>query len=357
MRDDDLIGRYLEQLDAELRLPGRARRRIIAEAGDHLRDLAGGAGADSDEGCQARAIDAFGAPAVVARRFAYELAVGAARRAARSGAWMFLLALVLWDLCTSSFVHVAPGWVNDGAGSASLWIIGQVGLIAGAVSLARARIARRADGADTVRLRYVVRGLIVLSICTVLTVGIAAAGVADTAIAHSARHDSWVLLAALTLGCCAATAISASATWRARQRLAVLDGPAVTSTGREALLDVMTTAGDGLAYLTRRMGLPNQFNRQISARSWAVLRGLRAFDPQDHPWRFATLIALLAGSAVPALDLAVLILTGKIAEPQLGQLASSALALITVEAALVLSGYAILGRYLGLRPTRTSTVL
>lgn len=306
---------------------------------------------------QARAIDAFGSPAIVARRFGYELAVGATRRAARRAASMFLLALVLWDLCTSSFLHVAPGWVNDGPGSASLWILGQVGLVAGAVSLARARIARRVDDTDTIRLRYIVRGLIVLSSCTVLTVAIAAAGVASATTTHSPRHDSWVLLAALTLGCAAVTAISASATWRASQRLAVLDGAAVTSTGREALLDVLTAAGDGVAYVARRVGLPSQFNRVIAARTRAGLHGLGAFDPQHHPWRFATLIALLAGSAVPALNLAVLTLTGKLDDPQLGQLATSAPALITVEAALVLAGYATLGRYLGLRPTRTSTTL
>lgn len=355
MRDDDLIERYLEQLDVELLLPARARRRVIAEARDHLRELALGAGAESDAGSQARAIDAFGAPAIVARRFAYELALGATRRVARRAASMFLSALVLWDLCTSSFLHVAPGWVNDGPGSASLWIIGQVGLVAGAVSLARDRIARRADGTDTSRLHYIVRGLIVLSICTMLTVAIAAAGLASATTTNSARHDSWMLLAALTLGCAAVTAISASATWQASQRLAALDGAAVTSTGREALLDVLTTAGDGLAYLARRVGLPSQFDRVITARTRLGLRRLRAFDPQHHSWRFATLIALLAGSAVPALNLAVLTLTGKLNDAQVGQLATSAPALIAVEAALVLTGYATLGRYLGLRPTGTLT--
>ena len=105
------------------------------------------------------------------------------------------------------------------------------------------------------------------------------------------------------------------------------------------------------------MGLPSRFNRVITARTRAGLRGLRAFDPQDHPWRFATLIALLAGSAVPALNLAVLILTGRLDDPQLGQLATSAPALITVEVALVLTGYVTLGRSLGLRPTRTSTTM
>jgi hypothetical protein len=354
MRDDDLIERYLVRLDAELRLPARARRRIIAEARDHLRELAGSVGVESDATCQASAIDAFGAPAVVAERFAYELALGATRRAARSGASMFLLALVLWDLCTSSFIHVAPGWINDGLGTVSLWILGQVGLIAGAVSLARARVARRADGTDTIRLRYIVRGLIVLSICTGVTVAIAMVGVASAATTQGARHDSWVLLAALTLGCVVVTAIGTSATWRASQRLAVFDGIAVTSTGREALLDVLMSAGDGLGYLARRVGLSPRLTRVIAARTRGALRGLAAFDPQEHPWRFATLIALLAGSAVPALNLAVLTLTGKL-DSQLGQLATTAPALITVEAALVLAGYATLGRYLGLRPTRTPT--
>ena len=355
MRNDDLIERYLEQLDAQLRLPARTRRRIIAEARDHLEELALGAGGESDAGSQARAVDVFGAPAIVAGRFAYELALGATRRATRSAASMFLLALVLWDVCTSSLIHVAPGWVNDGPGSASLWILGQVGLVAGAVSLARARIARRAEGMDTIRLHYIVRGLIVLSICTVLTVGIAAAGVASATTTHGARGASWMLLMALTLACAAVTAISASATWRATRRLGALDDAAVTSTGREALFDVLTTAGDVLAYLGRRVGLPSQSNRVTAARARAGLRRLRAFDPQAHPWRFATLIALLAGSAIPALNLFVLTLTGKLEDPQLGQLAASAPALIAIEAALVLTGYATLGRYLGLRPTRTRT--
>ena len=45
------------------------------------------------------------------------------------------------------------------------------------LSLVRARIARRADGMDTVRLRYVIRGLVLLAVCTAITLAIAAAGI------------------------------------------------------------------------------------------------------------------------------------------------------------------------------------
>lgn len=346
MRDDDLIERYLVALDAELRLESRARRRIVTEARDHLHYLVG----DSD-GNQSRAIDAFGAPGVVARRFSYELAIGATRRAARRGAAMFFSSLLLVDLSTSSLIHVAPGWLNDGPGSALLWIIGQVGLVAGAISLARARVARRQDPPDTIRLRYAVRGLIVLSICTMLTIGIAAAGIVTQDTTTGPR--SLVLLAALTLACAAVTAISAATTWRASRRLVALDDLPVTATGREALLDLVAAARDGWAYAVRRLPLSSLVNLGIAPR-WppAGLRGLRAFDPWRHPWRYGVLIALLVGCAVPAVNLAVLMVTGQLDSAQLGQLAASTPALITIEAGLVLVGFAALGPYLGLRPSR-----
>ena len=67
-----MIERYLEALDLELAdvgIPMRLRRRILAECKDHLR---------SDDG----ALDRFGTPAEVANAFAAELGARAARRAA-----------------------------------------------------------------------------------------------------------------------------------------------------------------------------------------------------------------------------------------------------------------------------------
>lgn len=352
MRSEGLIGRYLVELDAELRLPDRTRRRIVTEARDHLYDMAADSGEDDDVAAQAWAIDAFGAPKVVARRFAYELALGATRRATRRGAAMFVLALVLWDVSTSSFIHVAPRWINDGPGSALLWIIGQVGLIAGVTSLVRARIARRADGLDTARLRYVVRGLAVLAACTAITVAIVAAG-AITQITMGAADRSSAALATLILGCLGVTASSA---WQAGRRLATIDDTPLAATGREAPVDMLVTAADGLAWVTRQLPLTDSFRQ--SSFSWAaprpVVRVLGRFDPREHPWRYGSLIALLAGSSVPVLGLVVLVLKGELHGSQLSQLTTAAPALIAIETMLVLAGYAILGRYLGLRPTRTS---
>lgn len=79
---------------------------------------------------------------------------------------------------------------------------------------------------------------------------------------------------------------------------------------------------------------------------------MRAFDPRDHPWRYARLIAALAGGAIPLLNLATLTLTGQLLASQLKQLAASAPVLMAIEAALVLIGYAALGPYLGLRSSR-----
>jgi hypothetical protein len=67
-----MIERYLEALDLELvdvGIPGRLRRRILAEAGDHLR---------SDDG----ALERFGTPEEVANSFAAELGARTSRRAA-----------------------------------------------------------------------------------------------------------------------------------------------------------------------------------------------------------------------------------------------------------------------------------
>lgn len=74
-----MIESYLEALDLELAdvgIPSRLRRRILAECEDHLR---------SDDG----ALDRFGAPAEVANAFASELGARTSRRAA-AGAFVAL---------------------------------------------------------------------------------------------------------------------------------------------------------------------------------------------------------------------------------------------------------------------------
>ena len=353
MHGDDLIERYLMELDAELRLPRRARRRIVAEARDHLHALMAGEGAERSRAAESQAIDDFGAPAALARGFHHELAIGATRRAARCGAIMFVLFLVLCDLCTSSFISVPLGWATDGPGTLLIWIIGQVGLVAGVVSFARVHNARRLDVADTVRLRYAVKGLIVLAVCAAIAVTIAASGAA-TELTGTAARQSLIWPAALVLVCAAMTATGASAAWRARRRLAAFEDTPLSASGREAATDLLSAAGDGLAWAAHHLRLRTSMRPPATGSMVPVAtRALRPFDPQEHPWRYGTLVALLAGSCVPLLALAVLIIKGQLNGAQLLDLAMIAPALIAFEAALALSGYALLGRFLGLRPTRT----
>ncbi|MDQ6805806.1 MAG: hypothetical protein M3065_12750 [Actinomycetota bacterium] len=349
----DLIDCYLDELDRELCLPRRLRRRIIAEAREHLRESISQTAAP-DAATQMLAIQAFGTPAEVATAFAREVAIGSTRRAARRGGVLFVLSLALWDLCTSSFIHVAPGWINDGPGSALLWIIGQVGLVAGIVSLARARVARRTDTVDTARLRYAVRGLLVLAVCSAITVSLAATGVAVALTGPATRHGQ-LLLAGLILACAAITIASSATVWQAHRRLGALEHLPLTATGREALSDVVSTVSDGLAWAGRRVPVAGSIVRGISS-SWApaARRALSPFDPHEHPWRYGCSIALLAGTAVPILDVVVLMITGQLDGPRMRDLAAIAPALMAIETGLVISGYASLGRYLGLRPPRRS---
>jgi hypothetical protein len=350
VRDCSLIEQYLCELEAGLRLPHRVRRRIIGEARDHLEQLTEDAPVDGKAAAQAWATEAFGEPAVLARRFAEELAVGASRRAVRTGAAMLALFLILCDLCTSSFLNVPLGWVSDGHGTPLLWIVGQVGLVAGVVSLVRARIAARDDELDTVRLRYAARGLLVLAASAVITVAIACSGIATVLAAGSAHRGSVWLFAVWVLVCGVVTTVAASSTVTASRRLESIDDSPLTATGREAPMDMLAIAGDGCSYLARRVGLVARSGR-ITAAVSRVATAFRPFDPSEHPWRYASLVAVAAGCLVPILGFVVLVTKGQLNPSQVGDLALTAPALIAFEGTLVLLGYAAFGRYLGLRQT------
>lgn len=358
MRDDTMIERYLAELDAELRVPSRTRRRIVAEARDHLNTMVADDDAGGLEANQARAIAAFGTPTVIARRFACELAVGATRRAARRGAVMLAACLVICDVLTSSFLHVAAGWINDGPGSALLWIVGQIGLVAGVVSLARAHAARRDEVPDTVRLRYAARGLIVLAGCSALTLALTAADLAEEITSRGIGHATVVVIAALTLSMGIITAAGAIAAGQASRRLATIDDSRLTATGREPLTDLRDFLGDGVAWTARRLPVSvllrriAVIDRGSSASGGSLRRAGTLFDPAEHPWRYGALVALLTGAAVPVLDLGVLLLKGN-PSTDIGDLATVAPLLGAIEVTLVLAGYATLGRFLGLRRTRT----
>jgi hypothetical protein len=89
----DVIGRYLRELGAEVG-PLPLRRRLLAEAEDHLRSAAEeleAEGVERDE-AERRAVERFGAAGAVARRMRAEVGV----RARRFGAWLVPVLVALY---------------------------------------------------------------------------------------------------------------------------------------------------------------------------------------------------------------------------------------------------------------------
>ena len=76
----------------------------------------------------------------------------------------------------------------------------------------------------------------------------------------------------------------------------------------------------------------------------SVFAGVRWIDPSRHPWRFACLAGLLAGAALTAAQLT----EGLPPNLAIGLLVASIF--ISGELVATLAGFALLGRYLGVRP-------
>jgi hypothetical protein len=142
--------RYLEELSAELNavgIRGSRRRRILAEAEDHLRE----------SGDEAR----FGEPKVIAARFADELAISGSRRAAFSSFLVLAPAGILYsvlfglistwpDIASAEHLPLAI------AVAFAMLLAPQVALAAGVLALARAwrlRTERTAPAAEILVLR------------------------------------------------------------------------------------------------------------------------------------------------------------------------------------------------------------
>jgi hypothetical protein len=119
-----MIAAYLSELDRELRLPRRARHRVLAEAADHLHEaadayVAEGMPADAAEWA---AVAAFGPARGLARRFADELAT---RTVGRAG-WIACAAAMVFGLLFAS----RPFYPFE------LFVV-QVAFVAGLVTLIR----------------------------------------------------------------------------------------------------------------------------------------------------------------------------------------------------------------------------
>jgi hypothetical protein len=145
------IEAYLDRLDRELRARRAPRRRLLAEAEDHLRstteELVGGARAAVD--AEREAIERFGAAPEVAHRFALATASSSARTAVGWAAAAFLA----YGTAALVFLLAAPDWLRDFPHGAPSGLALQVAAVALAVTAFRFR--RRPDEH---RLRLVANG-------------------------------------------------------------------------------------------------------------------------------------------------------------------------------------------------------
>lgn len=187
-----MIGPYLNELERELRLPARLRRRVLAEAADHLHEATEALMAEGMSGDDAEwaAVAAFGSARGLARRFTDELAVRAVGRAA----WAASVAAVAFGL----FVGLTAR-----GGPAAFFTV-QVAFVAGLATLIR---LLRHHGELTVpaaKLRLIQRG-------SALALGCAAVGLAAGPSPAGAAVGAAVLGAAVAVARAQPRAVAARA--------------------------------------------------------------------------------------------------------------------------------------------------
>jgi hypothetical protein len=281
---------FLDQLAVELSAVGirsRRRTRILAEFGDHL---------DCDAGAQ------LGDPTALARQFADELGTVLARRAAFAGfaglavaALLFAVgALTAQPRLFSSAGGVASALGSIGAGLVALG--GQVAVVAGTLAALRAFRRRRAPVVSRDEAVVMVRRTGVgLGAGLVTMVGFALSVIA---LEHPLA-DGWTRLAlGLAAGGIAAIVLAAPPALAAARLRPVAPG----------------SPGDLYEDLGPRVPLPLQ----------------------GSPWRFALVVAAAVGTGVTLAGIVQ-------SDPYDGLLRG------LLDGAACLTGFGVLGRYLGLR--------
>jgi hypothetical protein len=195
------IARYLDQLDRELRVKRAPRRRLLAEAADHLHSAADELEAPSVARVEAerQAVERFGAAAVVARRFAHAVASTGARSAL---AWV-AAAYAAYAAAAFVFVVSAPAWLRDFPQGAPSALGLQVATLALALSGVRALRCRGELLIDEQRLRLIGNGL---AVATLALAGGAACELllAVTRPAAAPWHDAVAVIAVYAVAAAAA---------------------------------------------------------------------------------------------------------------------------------------------------------
>jgi hypothetical protein len=161
-----MIDPYLDRLERELRARRAPRRRLLAEAEDHLRSTAeelesrGRPAVDAER----QAIERFGDAPEVAHRFA----LASASSTARSAVGWAAAAFVAYAASALVFVATAPAWLRDFPHGAASMLALQVAAVA--VGVTAVRVRRRT--LDEERLRLVSNGALTAAVA--VAVGAAA---------------------------------------------------------------------------------------------------------------------------------------------------------------------------------------
>ena len=306
MSPHQLVDAYLAELDAALDLPIARRRRVLAEASDHLlcateRRVEAGEAADA---AQRAAIDAFGAAPVVALAHERAAALDAVRPL---GAGVAVLLGVF-----AALVAVAQGQASlaSGLAGAIAVLAVQVAAVCGVLTIVRLWRHRRDAGVASGKLRLIGRGALI----AVASIGAAVVAIAVALIVGGDGAGAPLVL--LLVASAAATIAVGAFAVEAMRRTAVV--------ARRADEPAPGDAWDDLAALAGRL----------------PVTGL-----QRHPWRVACVTALAAGLAAA---LGHLVAEGPPADGA-GDLVAVTAVLVGLEGAAVLGCFVLLGRFLGLR--------
>lgn len=169
-----MIEDFLREFESELKVRGRARRRVVSECRAHLEDLV------ADHGPEA-AVGAFGDPRPLARMLDVEIAASRAIRAT----WMTAAAVATTAVSTLALIHSA----DSGASAPPVWAVAffaaaQVAATVTAIALLHAARIRRspASAADTALLARRNRYALIAAGFTMFCAGGALTGNASAAI-------------------------------------------------------------------------------------------------------------------------------------------------------------------------------
>jgi hypothetical protein len=206
------IDGYLAELDQELRRRRAPRRRLLAEAADHLRSSADELAVEglSAEEAERAAVARFGPAALVAERFAQAVAIATARRAVLGVA----IAFAAYVIAAAAFAASAPHWLVDFPQGAPSAFALQVAFVALGLSVLRAL-----GGDERVRL---VAGGAAVAAGAVFVAAAAELALALTRPAPAPWHDAVALLVVYGVAAFAALAALPGAV-RALRRASALE--------------------------------------------------------------------------------------------------------------------------------------